>query len=110
MADQIATLPAGARNDQKVLRHSLIAKRKDTKSEFHGRCQGVAPEKERTPTSGFQMRKRLGVFKSRHGGTLHEHPRLHPHRLRHCRAFVFFRLWRKNPSHPLCERSVTRPC
>jgi tRNA 2-thiocytidine biosynthesis protein TtcA len=49
----------------------------------------------------------LGVFKSRHGGTLHEHPRLHPHRLRHCRAFAFFRRWRKNPSHPLCGWSVT---
>ena len=34
--------------------------------------------------------------------------RLHPHRLRHCRAFVFFRLWRKNPSHPLCGWSVTQ--
>jgi len=34
--------------------------------------------------------------------------RLHPHRLRHCRAFVFSRLWRKNPSHPLCGWPVTR--
>lgn len=33
--------------------------------------------------------------------------RLHPHRLRQCRAFVFFRLWRKNPSHQLCRWSVT---
>jgi len=32
---------------------------------------------------------------------------LHPHRLRHYRTFVFFRLWRKNPSHPLSVWSVT---
>ena len=34
--------------------------------------------------------------------------RLHPHRLRHCRAFVFFRPWQKNPSHALCVCSVRR--
>jgi hypothetical protein len=34
--------------------------------------------------------------------------RLHPHRLRHCRAFVFSRLWRQNPSHSLCVWSVSR--
>ena len=32
--------------------------------------------------------------------------RLHPHRLRHCRAFVFFGLWGKNTSHPLRGWSV----
>jgi hypothetical protein len=39
---------------------------------------------------------RIWVFSNRVQST-----RLHPHRLRHCRAFVFSRLWRKNPSHLL---------
>jgi hypothetical protein len=34
--------------------------------------------------------------------------RLKPYRLRHCRAFVFCRRQRKNPSHPLCESAATQ--
>jgi hypothetical protein len=47
------------------------------------------------------------IFSNPASGILHEHPRLHPHRLRHGCAFVFFRRWRKNPSRPLCGWLVT---
>jgi hypothetical protein len=69
-------------------------------------CQKNVPVFKRFfSTTPYAAIPSLGVFKP---GAVHARPRLHPHRLRHCRAFVFSRRWRKNPSHPLCVWSVTR--
>ncbi len=70
---------------------------------FYSGCQKNVSVFKRFFLQPLMPQFRHWVFSNRVQST-----RLHPHRLRHCRAFVFSRRWRKNPSHPLRGWSVTR--
>jgi hypothetical protein len=86
---------------------------------FYSGCQKNVPIFEHfflqpythTCVQAFIPQFRIWVFLNRVLGTRSHASTVTPchlHRLSHSCDFVFSRLWRKNPSHPLCGWSVTR--